>query len=127
MLDWLKRPGQEECGNRWPLIRKFNYELTGCELPDNMPSEERRQVDVVYQRKIVRCFIYKLDEKQHFNAHRAVTLNLYPTNFAITFSIDRWVKQSERKSKPEGGWPPRASSVSLNKTDVSANVYFVMH
>ena len=104
MLDWLKRPGQEECGNRWPLIRKFNYELTGCELPDNMPSEEWKQVDVVFQRKIVRCFIYKLDEKQHFNAHRAVTLKLYPTNFTITISIDRWVKQCERKSKPEGGW-----------------------
>ena len=94
MLDWLKRPGQEECGNRWPLIRKFNYELTGCELPDNMPSEEWRQVDVVFQRKIVRCYIYKLNEKQHFNAHRAVTIKLYPTNFAITFSIDWWLSSA---------------------------------
>ena len=48
-------------------------------------------------------FIFELDEKQHFDAYRSVTLSLYPLDLLVGFSIDIWVKTCNRKSKPEGG------------------------
>ena len=101
--DWLMRPGQKECGSRWSLIQKIYHELTGGKLPDKMPSRERRKVDGVFQTTSNLYFVFELDEKQHFNAYRSVTLSLYPLNLLVGFSIDHWVKTCNKKSKLEGG------------------------
>ena len=100
--DWLIRPGRNECGNYWPLIREIYHELTGGELPDEMPSREWRKVDGVFHTK-GGFFIFELDEKQHFNAYRSKTLILYPEKLLVGFSIDLWVKICNKKSKLEGG------------------------
>ena len=97
------RPGQKECGSHWSLIQEIYHELTGGKLPDKMPSRERRKVDGVFQTTNNLCFIFELDEKQHFNAYRSVTLSLYPLNLLVGFSIDLWVKTCNNKSKLEGG------------------------
>ena len=100
--NWLKRPGRKECGSYWPLIQEIYHELTGGELPDEMPSREWRKVDGVFQTK-GGLFIFELDEKQHFNAYRSKTLSLYSENFLVGFSIDLWVNICNKKSKLEGG------------------------
>ena len=100
--DWLKRPGRIECGSYLSLIQEIYHELTGGELPDEMPLREWRKVDGMFQTK-GGLFIFELDEKQHFNAYRSKTLSLYPKNLLVGFSIDLWVKICNKKSKLEGG------------------------
>ena len=101
--NWLMRPGRKECGSCWPLVQEIYHELTGEKLPEKMPSRERREVDGVFQTTNDLYFIFELDEKQHFNAYRSVTLSLYPQNLLVGFSIDLWVNICNKKSKLEGG------------------------
>ena len=35
--DWLMRPGPAECGRRWLTLKAIYRELTGLEVPDEMP------------------------------------------------------------------------------------------
>jgi len=98
----LIRPGQKECGSYWSLIKDIYHELTGGELPGEMPSREWRKVDGVFQTKSG-LFIFELDEKQHFNVYRSKTLSLYPKNLLVGYSIDLWLKICNKKSKLEGG------------------------
>lgn len=100
--EWLNRPGRLECGSYWSLIQEIYYELAGGDLPDEMPSKERRKVDGRFQTN-GGFFIFELDEKQHFNAYRSKTLCLYPNNLLVGFSIDLWIKICNKKSKLEGG------------------------
>src|SRR5690625_7703457 len=44
---WLNRPGRAECGAAWPLVSDLYRELTGLELPEQMPPRERRHLDAV--------------------------------------------------------------------------------
>jgi hypothetical protein len=101
--EWLLRPGKQECARRWQLVRRTYAELTGLELPDEMPSCERRQVDCVLQRKGEPPRIVEFDETQHFNAYRATTLRLYPSSVALSFDKEAWIAQSLKKRRLEGG------------------------
>ena len=79
--DWLQHPAAAEAGRRWRLVRTMyaeltGMELTGMELPDVMPPRERRKVDCVLQRRGEPPRILELDETQHFNRYRALTLRL---------------------------------------------------
>lgn len=49
--EWLQRPAAADPGRRWRLVRALYAELTVMELPDLMPSRERRKVDCVLQRR----------------------------------------------------------------------------
>ena len=100
---WLKRPGHVECRNQWPLIQEIYRALTGMELPDTMPSRERRTVDGVFRGSDGRPFIFELDEKQHFNEFRKTTLSLYPGTMPLAFSRELWIKQCNLKRRLEGG------------------------
>ncbi len=100
---WLRRPGRNECHSQWPLVQDIYRALTGRELPDTMPSRERRTVDGVFRGPDGRLFIFELDEKQHFNEFRATTLSLYPGTMPLAFSRDLWIKQCALKRKLEGG------------------------
>ncbi len=101
--DWLQRPGLLECGNQWPTVQKMYEELTGDVLPDTMPPRERRRVDGVFYLPSGRPFIFELDEKQHFNGFRAVTLGLYPDDVLLGFPKEDWIARSKKKKKLEGG------------------------
>src|SRR5436309_2689101 len=82
---WLTRPGREECGERWDLVRSIYLELTGSALPETMPPRERRQVDAVIEAEGQPPRIFEFDESQHFNLHRAVTLRAYPVDVRTAF------------------------------------------
>jgi hypothetical protein len=104
---WLQRPGRSECGERWELIRHTYSELTRRQLPEQMPSRERRTVDAVLKLPGHPPRIFEFDESQHFNRHRAVTLRLYPNDIDVAFPVDTWLRASEtsrRKLSTTGGW-----------------------
>ena len=103
MPTWLMRPGRRECRARWPLIQEIYAELTGggC-LPEAMPPRERRQVDAIL---IVggESRILEIDERQHFNRFRALTLRRYAGQISLAFPAAEWIAAGEAKKRLEGG------------------------
>jgi hypothetical protein len=102
--DWLRRPGMIECGKRWHLICQIYRELTGLQLPEIMPTRERRNID-----GILKCGsserIVEVDESQHFNHYRAATLRFYPKELRLAFDRETWIAHSQSEPKPKhGGW-----------------------
>jgi hypothetical protein len=79
------------------------HELTGLVLPETMPRRETRRVDAVLDVGDGRPRILEVDETQHFNRYRALTLRRYPTAARVAFPITRWIEQSEMKTRLEGG------------------------
>ena len=99
---WLMRPAEADCGEHWSLVCSIYNELTGFVLPDVMPPRERRQVDAVL-RVEGQSRILEVDETQHFNRFRALTLRRYPEAAKVAFPVERWIAQSEKKLRLEGG------------------------
>jgi hypothetical protein len=100
---WLLRPGLVECGAAWATLCEIYSELTGLELPEIAPPRERRTVDAALGTGAGGSRILEVDETQHFNRYRAVTLRLYPAGARVAFPIERWIEQSEKKTRLEGG------------------------
>lgn len=101
--DWLMRPGRAECKRRWPLVRRIYSELTGLELPEEMPVRERRQLDAILIKRGQPPRVLEVDEKQHFNEFRATTLRAYPTSVRLALPKRAWIGRSEAKRRLEGG------------------------
>jgi hypothetical protein len=104
---WLQRPGRSECGHHWALVYDIYTRLTGLELPVEMPTRERRRVDAVIAWPGHASRIFEFDESQHFNAHRAATLRLYPQDLKLAFPRETWLaacEASTRKLSLTGGW-----------------------
>lgn len=100
---WLIRPGPPECGVRWQMVCSIYRELTGLELPEAMPPRETRRVDAVLDTGDGSPRILEVDETQHFNRYRALTLQHYPPEARVAFPIEKWFEQSENKARLEGG------------------------
>ena len=100
---WLLRPGPGECGEAWQTVCSIYHELTGLDLPNTMPSRETRRVDAVLDDGGAAPRILEVDETQHFNRYRAMTLRGYPSEVRVAFPIERWIEQSEKKTRLEGG------------------------
>jgi hypothetical protein len=99
---WLLRPGPGECGAAWQTVCSIYHELTGLDLPNTMPSRETRRVDAVLNDGHAAPRILEVDETQHFNRYRAMTLRGYPSEVRVAFPIERWIEQSEKKTRLEG-------------------------
>jgi hypothetical protein len=100
---WLIRPGREECGKQWPLVQRIYHDLSGLTLPDVMRSVERRQVDAVLVVSGEQPRILEVDEIQHFNEYRAVSLRRYMDDIPLAFPAEVWRRRSYEKRKLEGG------------------------
>jgi hypothetical protein len=100
---WLLRPAADECGEMWESVCSIYRELTGLELPDAMPPRETRRLDAVIDQGDGAPRILEVDEKQHFNRYRALTLRHYPRDARVAFPIARWIEQSDMKARLEGG------------------------
>jgi hypothetical protein len=100
---WLLRPAAIECGGRWESVCAIYRELTGIDLPEAMPTRETRRVDAVVDTGDRSPRILEVDETQHFNRYRALTLRHYPGGARIAFPTERWIAQSEKKTRLEGG------------------------
>lgn len=99
---WLMRPGPEECGARWRRISEIYRDLTGNQLPGEMPARERRRLDCVLRGTDSSLRIIEFDESQHFNCFRAKTLRMYPRDLKVAFERNLWIEKSEEKTKLEG-------------------------
>jgi hypothetical protein len=100
---WLVRPGTIECGALWATVCSIYHELTGLDLPKTMPSRETRRLDAVLDTRDGKPRILEVDETQHFNRYRALTLHRYAADARVAFPIERWIEQSEAKTRLEGG------------------------
>jgi hypothetical protein len=107
--DWLYRPGRAEIGVAWRRIRLIYRRLTdGLELPDRMPVRESRNVDGIIGGRGLPWRVLEVDERQHFNEFRAITLELYPTDVKVGFPLKDWLRESgRRKARAGGGWGAR--------------------
>jgi hypothetical protein len=75
----------------------------GQELPDVMPTRERRRVDGVLRLEGKPPQIIEVDESQHFNQFRAAALGQYRDGTRLGFPIDTWLAASRAKTRLETG------------------------
>jgi hypothetical protein len=103
--EWMRRPGLAEIGAGWDLVNAVYSELTGLELPESMPSRERRRLDMVLSYPDGRRRIVEFDETQHFTGARAQTLAHYD-GLAVAFDVDEWRERSSARvgREPGGGF-----------------------
>lgn len=88
----------------WPTISAIYTALAeGQELPEVMPPRERRALDALLQDAHGRTHILEVDESQHFNRFRAISLSLYPPTVEVAFPIGKWTEASAAKQRLEGG------------------------
>ena len=101
---WLLRPGRADCSARWPLIKEIYRDLeAGLELPEVMRPVERRELDAVIETGDAGLRVLEVDETQHFNRFRALTLGHYAHTIPLAFDADEWIARSEQKIRLEGG------------------------
>ncbi len=92
-----------ECGRRWPLIQEIYFGLTGMQLPEMAPHKERRRLDGILSCGVEPPRVFEVDETQHFNKHRELTLSLYPPDIKIAFDIESVRAKCREKPRAEGG------------------------
>jgi hypothetical protein len=104
--DWLVRPGRDEMGHLWRTFRLMYRRLTdGMELPDNMPFRERRSIDGLMGGRGQPSRLIEIDERQHFNEFRLITLRLYPKDARVAYPLDDWIASSRHtRAIRGGGW-----------------------
>lgn len=93
---WLQSPGPDECHDRWPIAGEIYFALTNSDLPDQRPSRSKRTVDAVLDRPGQPPFILGVDEAQHFNVYREITLLNYPEHISVAFDVETWIAESRR-------------------------------
>jgi hypothetical protein len=104
MPRWLVRPGKIECGARWPLICEMYRKLTdGLELPEEMPVNNSRRVDGILHCGRSDYRVVEVDESQHFNYFRAMTLDLYPLELRLAFDLRTWTERSRHEPRQKSG------------------------
>ncbi|MGW3028757.1 hypothetical protein [Streptomyces sp. NPDC001221] len=103
---WLRRPGRIDCAGMWETVSAIYGALTGLVLPEQAPARERRSMDVLLTYGNGQRQILEVDEKQHFTAARAVTLELYPAGVKFGFDVCQWLARSRSLSgrEPGGGF-----------------------
>jgi hypothetical protein len=100
---WLRRPGRVECSGMWGTISAIYGALTGLILPEQAPARERRSLDVLLTYPDGRQQILEVDERQHFTAARALTLELYPAGVELGFDPAQWLACSQALTGRERG------------------------
>jgi hypothetical protein len=100
---WLVRPGRIEFGEHWLLAEGIYAELQSRELPELAPPREWRHVDAVLSTPDGETFVLEVDEMQHFNHYRRLTLERYPEDVPLRFDRIAWMHRCVQKRAPEGG------------------------
>lgn len=90
----------------WETVVAIYGALTGLVLPEQAPSRERRSLDVLLTYENRQQQILEVDEKQHFTAARALTLEYYPAGVKLGFDAARWLARSQALTgrEPGGGF-----------------------
>ena len=104
---WISRPGKAECGKRWPLVCAIYHDLTGLVLPEVLPSSFRHTVDGVLKLAGSAPRVIEVDEMQHFNHFRGMSLRRYPANWPVAFDIHDWIPRCRGEPKQKPGGPAK--------------------
>ena len=111
--EWLSRPGRQECRTEWKRIRHIYRQLTdGMELPETMPPKEWRELDGLFGGRGLPLRLVEIDERQHFNEFRAMTLSLYPKSNRLGFPAEIWLAESRRRVVRAGRATPPLFSMA---------------
>lgn len=100
--EWLVSPGELECRSRWPLFCEIYHDLTKRDLPERAPLRESRRVDGVWRAPDSAPRIIEIDESQHFNLYRGMTLDRYSPDIQIAFDRRQWIAHCRLKKRIEG-------------------------
>ncbi len=103
-----RRPGRSECGDLRNTACSVYRELASLELPEVMPARQRRSLDAVIEHKDGTLRVFEVDEAQHFDSHRALTLERYPRGTALAFDSRVWHRWVIASIKLRGGGWGRA-------------------
>jgi hypothetical protein len=77
----------------------------GMLLPSEMPIREWREIDGIVGGRGTPVRIVEVDESQHFNEFRAVTLRRYPRDLEVAYPRRQWLAESaRRRARGGGGW-----------------------
>lgn len=77
----------------------------GMELPEVMPIRERRVIDGLIGGRGIPWRLVEIDESQHFNPWRAMTLRYYPPDALVAYPITVWKAFSKTgRLSAGGGW-----------------------
>ena len=101
--EWLNRPGMCECGGHWQLVSKIYRKLTDSDLPETMPPREWRKLDGILKCANSSPRIVEVDESQHFNRYRGMTLRLYPAESPLAFDRKTWIEHSQAEPRQKSG------------------------
>jgi hypothetical protein len=101
--EWLNRPGKVECGKCWPLVCTIYHDLTGLVLPEVMPANNRRTIDGILKIGDSAPRVLEVDESQHFNHYRGMTLRRYPANWPVAFDLQDWIPRCKNEPKQKAG------------------------
>jgi hypothetical protein len=95
-----------ECRGAWGTLAGIYEGLTGLALPEEAPAREWRRLDAVLTYRDGRRQVVEVDERQHFTAARAVTLELYPPDARLGFDAAAWLERSRALTgrEPGGGF-----------------------
>jgi hypothetical protein len=86
-------------------VYEIYRELTGLDLQEEMPKRESRRVDGVLLSERSGPRIVEIDEIQHFNRYRGLTLSKYPAELRLAFDRETWVGRSQDEPRQKsGGW-----------------------
>lgn len=99
---WLMRPGKAECGKRWPLIRAIYHDLTGLDLPEVLPFNNWRGIDGLLSAPGAAPRVIEVDESQHFNNFRGMSLRRYPANWPLAYDVKVWIRKAHEEPRPSG-------------------------
>lgn len=105
---WLIRPGRTEIGSAWGPVTAAYTALTGLVLPEKAPTRERRRLDVIVSWADGSSQVVEIDEEQHFTAERFITLDHYPAESTIGYSLAAWRAESAVPRRARGGGWGRA-------------------
>jgi hypothetical protein len=100
---WLIRPGRAECRDLWPTVQHIYNHLTEQHLPETMPQRELRRIDITLHYPDGSKQFLEIDETQHFNQWRSMTLDFYPDDVPVGFPKDQWKDRSDKSLKLPGG------------------------
>ena len=90
-FDWfINKHDKEHFGKHFKTIDKIFSLLKGDKQANQTKRTTKLKCDAYFGGQ--NNFIFEFDEYQHFSSLRLKTLELYPTDLELYFSIDQWKK-----------------------------------
>lgn len=88
-FDWLQsKHAKPDFGKHYDLINEIFIKLNGDRFAQQAKRSSNLRPDAYFGEEY--NFIFEFDEMQHFSSNRLLTLELYPENLKLGFSIEKY-------------------------------------